>query len=251
MDTEETVEVVCLDAGNTLVGMRFERIAALLAHVGIWTSAAALERAEARARPVVSQHLAGGRSSEDSDTGAVQVRCVLEGIGVPAAVAAAQAPQLARRIRAELPSRRLWTRVLPGVPAALQLLRTVGLRLVVVSNSDGTLEALLEDVGLRGLVDEVIDSAVVGVEKPHPAIWTTVLADLGVPPARAIHVGDLYAVDVAGARAAGLEAVLLDPFGDWGDTDCPRLPDLAAFARAFAAEGAAPRGEAQRCKLGS
>ena len=45
-----------------------------------------------------------------------------------------------------------------------------------------------------------------------------------------MHVGDLYAADVVGARAAGVHAVLLDPFGDWEGVDCATLPDIAGLS---------------------
>lgn len=232
------LDLVCLDAGNTLVGMQHELLVGLLAEEGIVATPAALERAEARARPAISRRLETGGSSEAGETATFQVCSILEGIGVPAGEAAERAPDLARCIRAALPSRRLWTRVLPGVPEALGALRAGGLRLMVVSNSDGTVDALLRDLGLRALVDGVIDSRVVGVEKPDPGIWRHVLALEGTPGSRAVHVGDLHAVDVIGARAAGLHAVLLDPFDDWGETDCPRVPDLGALARRLLAAGA-------------
>jgi FMN phosphatase YigB (HAD superfamily) len=54
-----------------------------------------------------------------------------------------------------------------------------------------------------------------------------------------VHIGDLHAVDVVGARAAGLHAVLLDPFGDWGDADCPRVRDLGTLAQSLV-DGDAP-----------
>jgi putative hydrolase of the HAD superfamily len=107
------------------------------------------------------------------------------------------------------------------------------LRLVVVSNSDGTVEDGLASLGLRELVHGVVDSAVVGAEKPDPAIFRYALDLAGTEPDRTLHVGDLFSVDVLGARAAGLHAVLLDPYGDWDDVDCPRAPDLQSLAHAL------------------
>jgi FMN phosphatase YigB (HAD superfamily) len=46
-----------------------------------------------------------------------------------------------------------------------------------------------------------------------------------------VYVGDLYSIDVVGARAAGMGAVLLDPGGCWGARDCPAAPDLMAAVR--------------------
>jgi len=55
--------------------------------------------------------------------------------------------------------------------------------------------------------------------------------DLNRAPGEAVYIGDLYSIDVRGARAAGLRAVLLDPGGHWGARDCPIAPDLAGAIR--------------------
>ena len=112
------------------------------------------------------------------------------------------------------------------MPEALGSLREQGLRLLVVSNSDGTVERGLAEVGLRRHLDAVIDSALVGFEKPDPRIFLHALECAGVSGRHALHVGDLYHADVTGARAAGVNAVLLDPFDDWEGVDCERARDL-------------------------
>ena len=100
-------------------------------------------------------------------------------------------------------------RAYPEVPAALERLRAGGARLAVVSNWDVSLHDVLERTGLRGLVDAVVISAELGVAKPDPAIFRAALDRLGAGAADAMHVGDSVEADVAGARAAGLEAVLV------------------------------------------
>jgi len=123
-------------------------------------------------------------------------------------------------------------------PAALgQRLRPDGVRLAVVSNSNGTVAELLRVVGLAGHVDAVVDSRIVGVEKPDPRIFHHAAAVLEVLPEEAVHVGDLYSVDVLGARAAGCRAILLDPAGAWTAADCPKAADLPAAARLIEAMG--------------
>ena len=107
--------------------------------------------------------------------------------------------------------RHLWCSVRERTHEALARLRAAGLRLGVVSNSDGRVEQALDAAGLRDYFDVVVDSALVGVEKPDPAIFRAALDALGVAPEEALYVGDLYEVDVVGARAAGIEAVLLTP----------------------------------------
>ena len=60
-------------------------------------------------------------------------------------------------------------------------------------------------------------------------------ADLvGVRPDEAVHVGDLYSVDVLGARAAGCQAILIDPVGAWVGVDCPTATDIQAAGRLVA-----------------
>jgi putative hydrolase of the HAD superfamily len=108
-----------------------------------------------------------------------------------------------------------------------------------VSNADGTVERGLTRAGLRGLLDDVVDSHVVGFEKPDPRIFAHALERSGAAPGTTLHVGDLYAADVVGARAAGLHALLLDPHGDWPPVDCARLPDVAALAHAIRSARAA------------
>src|SRR5262249_36323031 len=145
-------------------------------------------------------------------------------------------------IRATIPTQRLWSAVLPGVPEALARLRDAGLTVVAVSNSDGTVEAGLEERGLRRYPHHVVDSALVGAAKPDAAIFGHALALAGAAPERTVHVGDLYAVDVVGARAAGLHAVLIDPHGDWQDVDCERVRDVTALADGLSILPPAPGG---------
>ena len=101
----------------------------------------------------------------------------------------------------------------------------------VISNSNGSVRSILEETGLAAHLDFIIDSSVVGVEKPDPRIFHLGLREAGVAPAEAAYVGDLYSVDVLGARAAGLEGILLDPGGFWGPRDCRRARGLDEAVR--------------------
>jgi putative hydrolase of the HAD superfamily len=100
-------------------------------------------------------------------------------------------------------------RAYPEVPAVLERLRAGGARLAVVSNWDVSLHDVLERTELRGRVDAVVISAELGVAKPDPAIFRAALERLGAKASDAVHVGDSVEHDVAGARAAGLEAVFV------------------------------------------
>jgi putative hydrolase of the HAD superfamily len=97
----------------------------------------------------------------------------------------------------------------PDVLPALERMRAAGLRLVVVSNWDVSLHDRLAETGIAQRVDGAVASAEVGVPKPARAIFARGLALAGVPAGEALHVGDTPAEDVEGARAAGIEPLLL------------------------------------------
>jgi putative hydrolase of the HAD superfamily len=122
------------------------------------------------------------------------------------------------------PSVGLWRQILVESVAGLRTLHAADLKLGIVSNSDGSVEAELVrskvcQVGPgHGVpVLTVIDSAVVGVAKPDPAIFDFALPFLGLDPADVLYVGDSVKYDVRGAEAAGMTALHFDPFGLCGD----------------------------------
>jgi putative hydrolase of the HAD superfamily len=97
----------------------------------------------------------------------------------------------------------------PEVPGVLAALRERGAAIVVVSNWDVSLHDVLERTDLRRLVDGVVTSAEFGAAKPDPRIFRRALEIAGATPAEAVHAGDDVEADVAGARAAGIAAVLV------------------------------------------
>jgi putative hydrolase of the HAD superfamily len=99
---------------------------------------------------------------------------------------------------------------------ALIAARRRGQRVVVISNWDVSLNEVLDRIGLAALVDGVVMSAVIGVRKPSPGIFEAALSLAGAAPGEAVHVGDSVEEDVDGARAAGIEAVLLRRDGSPG-----------------------------------
>jgi putative hydrolase of the HAD superfamily len=231
------IDTVFLDAGNTLLTIDWEQVADALEREGRPCEIEHLIRAEAAARPEVSRFVAH-TSTEARDTFLFHVEAILArvdsiaraGSDEPRRLAVALAPRLKRPGRADL----LWCRPIPGTAEALRELAALGLRLAVVSNSDGTVERSLEVTGLRALVSEVFDSSVVGYEKPDARLFEHALAVTGASAARSMYVGDLYHVDVVGARAVGLRPVLVDPYGDWGELDCERVADLRGLVELLA-----------------
>ena len=120
----------------------------------------------------------------------------------------------------------VWNQVLPGVPEGLAVLRARGLRLVAVSNSDGSAEAVLVATGLRDWFEAVIDSHHVGFSKPDPRLFDAARAVLGVQARNVAHVGDQYEADILGAHAAGIGAILIDTCGFWPECPVPQRRQL-------------------------
>ena len=105
----------------------------------------------------------------------------------------------------------------PAAAPALGRLRLLGIRSAVVSNWDVSLRGVLGELGLGGLVDEIVVSAEVASRKPDPGIVRAALRRLRCPAGKALMVGDSPETDVAGARAAGVRAVLVDRMGTASD----------------------------------
>jgi putative hydrolase of the HAD superfamily len=213
---------VLFDAGNTLLFLDHARMAeAVGAALGLPLTAARL-RAGARAAARAMERT----RATDRERSAAYLEALFLESGVPAD-RLEQVRTCLTRLHGE---RHLWTAVADDAPEALARLRGAGLRLGVVSNSDGRVEEALELAGLRRYFDVVVDSARAGVEKPEPAIFRAALEALGVPAAAALYVGDLYEVDVVGARAAGMRAMLLLPAGAPPSAGCASVHSLAALA---------------------
>ncbi|HEX3236763.1 MAG TPA: HAD-IA family hydrolase [Gemmatimonadales bacterium] len=212
---------ILFDAGNTLLFLDYPRLAESVGKaLGIPLSAAALAAAAGPA----TEAMEGSRAAEQERAVAF-FEALFRGAGVPED----RLGELRECLAALHGERHLWSRTAVDAPSALSRLRAAGLKLGVVSNSDGRVESALEAAGLREYFDVVIDSALAGVEKPDPAIFRAALAALEVSPGEALYVGDLYEIDVLGARAAGLAAVLLLDPADTAPDGCRTFATLAAL----------------------
>ena len=120
---------------------------------------------------------------------------------------------------------------MPDTPAFLEGLATQGYFLGVISNSTGTLEDQLVRLGLARYFQAILDSAIVGVQKPHPEIFRLALQRAGVEGSEAVFVGDTYATDIGGAQLAGLMGVLMDGVGAYPDAACPRISALPELTK--------------------
>lgn len=216
------LETVFLDAGGVLLYPNWRRVSDALAVQGVIVSPDALVKADPVARRELDDTgVIGGTT--DATRGWVYFDLVLAHAGIARSEATGAA--LADLHRYHTASN-LWEYVPSYVVPALEQLRALGLRLVVVSNANGTLLKHMDRLGLTRRFDCVLDSADEGVEKPDPRFFEIALTRSGARKETTIHVGDLYHVDVVGARNAGLRGVLLDEADLRPDADCPRVRTL-------------------------
>src|SRR5262249_43241786 len=211
--------------------MDYAAIATGLARHGIHVTPDAVQRAEWQARVHLDDQVfarAAGASTETQTSATRYLRFLLEGLG---AANGDTVEQVAAWRRSYNPPVGLWTTCDPQAHEALALVRESGARAAAVSNSNGAVESMLAAVGVRPWRDFVIDAGTVGVEKPNPRIFELALARAGVGATEAAYIGDFYSIDVRGAEAARLRAVLLDPGGFWGARDCATAPDLLSAVR--------------------
>ena len=234
---------ILLDAGGVLVFPEPARVLPPLHAAGFHPDLATLERAHYRAMAVQD---AAPLPPASATWWRDYLLTYIAACGVPEAECEALAVQVHQGVRGHS-----WAHVGAGAIDGLRAVAALGLPMAVVSNSDGTVEGDLRRLGvcyaagprdgaltpaeLSGVkVGIVIDSAVVGVAKPDPAIFSIALDALGVPPSQAVlHVGDSLRYDVAGALAAGLQPVHMDPYGfcpaPGGHPHVRRLADLPSL----------------------
>jgi putative hydrolase of the HAD superfamily len=232
------VDLLCLDAGNTIIFLDHARLARLAQREGFATSTRAIERAEGLSKRAHEEGtLVDFAWNGDAAPGA---RGWGRSVGTMLALAGAPTASLPRMLEAiwrDHVEYNLYSQVPEGLVAALERVRARGVHVAVVSNSEGRLEPLFAELGVAPVLDAVIDSAIVGVEKPDPRIFQIALDRFDVPAERALHLGDNFATDVLGAQAAGIRVALVDPYGHLAGrhVDVPRVSGVAEVADAIGA----------------
>lgn len=208
------------DAGNTLVYVNLGFVSQQLARHGVSVSPERLWAAEHKVRKIIDDPALVKRS-DDQARWRLYFESILGDVG-----ASALATEILIELRAYHSKSNLWEIVPDEVRGALDVLRG-RFRMAVISNANGTVRDKLERVGLASYFETILDSHEEGVEKPDPAIFRRAMERLGASPDDSLYVGDMYHIDVVGARAAGMEAVLIDPAGHHGDKDVRRVRSIA------------------------
>jgi putative hydrolase of the HAD superfamily len=180
----------------------------------------AIHRAEYVAKWRIDAALGSGPPDPDFVVGYFET--LLTAADIPAPLVAG----LAHDVRRAHVEDNLWRVLDADLPSVLDDLTARGILLAVISNADGRVEAQLERACLRPYFATIIDSAVVGIEKPDPAIFRLALARTALAPGEVRFVGDVYAVDIEGARAAGIDAILADHLDLYERATCKRIRRL-------------------------
>ena len=223
-------EAVLLDALGTLVALEPPGPplrAGLAARAGVKVSAHEADVALAAEISYYRAHLDEGRDRKS--LARLRRRC--------AETLRAALPAGARAIRIDLLEAILLDALqftaFADARAAVEEVRRLPARAVVVSNWDVSLEDVLTRLGLAPLLDGVVSSARAGARKPSPAIFAHALQLAGVPPERTVHVGDSVEEDVRGARRAGIEPVLVRRDGRPGPSGVRTISGLDELWRAL------------------
>jgi FMN phosphatase YigB (HAD superfamily) len=230
------VRLLCLDAGNTVIFLDHARIARLLGQEGHEVSAATLIRCEGEAKCLLEDGYGERPTWEyEREVGAIGWGRTIATMLAQANVDRARIPELLAKLWQSHLELNLWWLVPEGMGAALDEIRALGVKVVIVSNSEGMLDVLFERLKIASHFDLVVDSGKVGVEKPEPGIWQIALAVYPTAHDEVLHLGDTYATDIAGAQGLGLRTALIDPYGHYTKRHLavPRVPGVVEVAQAI------------------
>ena len=220
------IETLLLDAGGVLVVPNWTRVGETFRRHGVEASVDALRAAEPAVKFAIDTFV-GVSSASDAKRWGDYLEGVLTTANVPLSGATLEA---LREIRAYHAANNLWEEVPEDVVPALERIRRLGLTVAVASNANGTVQRAFDRLGLSSYFDVVCDSHFEGVEKPQRRFFEIVLERCGGKPDTTLHVGDLYHVDIVGARNAGLTALLLDRHDQYAQFDVERVRTLGELA---------------------
>lgn len=212
------VDLVLFDAGGVLLLPDADHIMRVLYRLGVRADISTVDRAHYAAMTAVDKELGRTQLSEGGLTSAIwedSLRQVyrtakLRALGLPDDCP----PEVETAV-----FEASWARVAPGAVETLRTIADKNVPIGIVSNANGTVEAELKALNICQVgsgpgtcVVAVIDSTVVGVAKPDPAIFGFALQAAAVARERVIFIGDSVAIDVEGAARAGLQALHFDPY---------------------------------------
>lgn len=222
-------KAVFFDLGGTLLVMRRDRIfRRVLKEEGYGTSLGAVHSSYAKAEILWLSTYGGGVMSPAETADAYRDLDEKVFSALFPAVDHSEAVRVSKQVRKRWPEleHEIPLELYPDVDPTLSRLKKDGYSMGLVSNAPPETGRVVKALGLSKYLDSVVISGVVGYSKPNPKIFAIALEEVGAAPAEAVHVGDLYAADIVGARNAGIRGLLIDRDGTKQGLDCPCLKSL-------------------------
>lgn len=216
------IKAVLFDVGQTFLYPDFSFLKSLLAEYGVTTDIETLNKGVATAREKIFRY-------RDVERWQEFFSFWMQFAGAPEK----KIPEILPRIFSRHQEVHLWSWLDPVAPQVFADLKKLGYPLGIISNSDGSIAGSLKKLGLTHFFDCIIDSHVVGVEKPDPRIFAIALQQMAMPAEKCVYIGDNYDRDVIGARNAGLTPILLDPFAVVAEQDVQKIKNLAELPKLF------------------
>jgi putative hydrolase of the HAD superfamily len=222
------VKAVGFDFGQTLAELDHEFLQRRLRERGV-----ELDPSKAAASSKLAWQTYGAKKNEGhAQAWRAMIETQLAGGGVPRE----RVPELGAWLWGEQPRHNLWRKPIPGMIELVRELKRRGTPLAIISNSEGQLAQLVDELGWSHEFDVVVDSGRLGIDKPDPRIFWHACGALGVSSQELLHVGDAWEADVHGALGAAASAVWFDahhreralPERAYGAADAPELREVLA-----------------------
>ena len=221
------VRALLYDFGGTLAFLDFECLAKEFSRPDRVLDPLKLEHAEYAGRAALDHHLMSGKSRDPNAAYEDFFRAWMDAAGIEQH----EFSDISTRFRAMHTEACMWRIVRAGTHDALARLKESGFKLAIVSNADGRVASDARRLGLAEFFDVIIDSSVVGIEKPDPRIFRLALDALKVPPEEALYAGDIYSIDMLGARAAGIAGKLIDQHARYDWIEHPKIRHVGELHR--------------------
>ena len=232
------VELLSLDAGNTVIFLDHARLAAIANEAGFkGVSRDRLIVTEGEAKRLLDQpsRMIDPAWRERGEPGAAGWGRTVATMLALAGVDERALPELMSIVWKSHVELNLWSLVPEGFKDAMAAIRARGIKTAIVSNSEGMLDRLFTRLGILDCFDALVDSGKVGHEKPGARIFEIACERTGKRADQALHLGDTIATDVVGGRAAKMRVALIDPYKHYDGLffDVPRVPGAVEVARAL------------------
>lgn len=201
----KTKKAIIFDLGGTLLNLDYPFISEAMRGHGFAVTEEEFYRAVARVNHRLEEVVLSNQPSTDASRWQIFFEWLLEDLQA----IFDHKVFIAEVLKPRHDAINLWNYVFPGTADLLAELK-LNYRLAMVSNSDGRAELKTIQHGLRDYLEFVVDSHNVGVEKPDKRIFEIACEQLELPVDDCVYVGDIYAIDVIGARSANIEPILID-----------------------------------------